>query len=401
MRTFAYCSSLISITIPSGVTGISQLPFYGCSCEILWNNPTIQYFDQTAFDGYEGENLTIPNTVTYISSYAFNTCNNLADIYYQGTEEEWNNIEIGTYGNDALFNANIHFIEENKIKIFEENGTKYLYLGKYPQTVVSDESIISNLNNISTVNSLGYIEYNGNEYAKVTANPYGSDYTFINGSSIVEGETYYFKVEQIKWRVLEGVDGKFKLLSEMLLDNIYFYQACGAARKINSILVYPNNYEYSNIRAWLNGYDGSSYNVDNYTNKGFIDIAFTEEERKLINSTLVNNSLASTGDSANSYVCNDTTDKIYLLSFNEATNTNYGFDNDESRRAIVSDYARSKSCFIWTGSTSYGSGYWWLRSPRCDYYNDARSVKYLGNINTTLINHSDNGVRPALEITIN
>ncbi|MBE6130533.1 MAG: leucine-rich repeat domain-containing protein [Erysipelotrichaceae bacterium] len=400
MRTFAYCSSLTSITIPSGVTGISQLPFAGCSCEILWNNPTIQGFYDFGFADYKGESLIIPNTVKYISSYAFNTCNNLADIYYQGTEEEWNNIEIGTDGNDALFKANIHFVEENKIEIFEENGTKYLYLGKYPQTVVSDESIISNLNNISTTNSVGYIEYDGNEYAKVTANPYGSNYTFTNGTSIISVNVYYFIVEPIKWRVLEGVDGKFKLLSEMLLDSIYFYQTCGAARKINSILVYPNNYEYSNIRAWLNGYDGTSYNVSDYTNKGFIDIAFTEEERNLINSTLVDNSLASTGDSANQYICNDTTDKIYLLSYNEATNTNYGFDNDESRRAIVSDYARSKSCFIWTGSTSYGSGYWWLRSPRCDYFNDARSVKYLGNINTTLIDRSDYGVRPALEITI-
>ena len=63
---------------------------------------------------------------------------------------------------------------------------------------------------------------------------------------------------------------------------------------INGQTKYPANYEYSDIRAWLNGYDGTYYNVDDYTNRGFIDIAFDKNEQKLIEKTLVDNSINST-----------------------------------------------------------------------------------------------------------
>ena len=182
------------------------------------------------------------------------------------------------------------------------------------------------------------------------------------------------------------------LLSNMILDNTVFYTKT-STRTINDVTIYSNNYEYSNIRAWLNGYDGTSYNVDNYTNKGFINIAFTEEERKLINTTLVDTSLASTGDSSNSYICNNTNDKIYLLSYAEARNIS-------NRQATVSDYARSKYCFMSTDSSYYGNGLWWLRSP---YYNlnyTARVVDDYGYIYYDSVHYSYSGVRAALEITI-
>lgn len=46
-----------------------------------------------------------------------------------------------------------------------------------------------------------------------------------------------------------------------------------------------------------------------------------------INTTIVDNSLASTGDTSNPYICNDTYDKVYLLShmgtYNEYNNKYY------------------------------------------------------------------------------
>ena len=55
------------------------------------------------------ETLVIPNTVTYISSCIFGECTNFTDIYFTGTEEEWNNIEIDSYGNEVLQNATKHY----------------------------------------------------------------------------------------------------------------------------------------------------------------------------------------------------------------------------------------------------------------------------------------------------
>ncbi len=315
----------------------------------------------------------------------------------------------GWYYEDEEFDSDVWNIDSNVTLIakwnepYTENGITYINLGKYPQTVVTDSSLITSLKSISTTNSLGYIEYNGEEYKKVTASPYGSSYTFINGTTITSGNTYYFKVEPIKWRVLTSSNGTYKLLSEMILDNTYFYSST-SSRTINGKTIYPNNYEYSSIRAWLNGYNGSSYNVSDYTNKGFIDIAFTEEERKLINSTLVDNSADTTGNSTNSYVCNNTTDKIYLLSYKDLQNINYGFEyadyNNSSNTilAFVSDYARSKGCFININNSYYGAGFWWLRSAY--YYDIISGGNSSGYITKDYISNSENGIRAALEITI-
>ena len=62
--------------------------------------------------------ITIPDSVTSIGSSAFEGCSGLTDVYYTGTEEEWNSIAIGAY-NDTLTNATIHFytvVNENVVE---------------------------------------------------------------------------------------------------------------------------------------------------------------------------------------------------------------------------------------------------------------------------------------------
>lgn len=52
--------------------------------------------------------VTIPESVTKIGDSAFNGCNSLTDVYYSGTEEQWEEIVIG-YGNGKIENAEIHY----------------------------------------------------------------------------------------------------------------------------------------------------------------------------------------------------------------------------------------------------------------------------------------------------
>ena len=84
---FSGCSSLNSISIPDGVTRVGDFAFYNCSSLT---------------------SITIPDSVTTIDNYAFNSCTSLTDVYYAGTEEEWNNITIGT-NNESLTNVTIHY----------------------------------------------------------------------------------------------------------------------------------------------------------------------------------------------------------------------------------------------------------------------------------------------------
>ena len=87
-----------------------------------------------------------------------------------------------------------------------------------------------------------YLGSDGERYAKVVADPYpfNSGYTFSNNSSVIDGNTYYFKVEPIRWRILSERDGK----AFILCDSIIASKAYDAGNN--------NNYANSDIRAWLN-----------------------------------------------------------------------------------------------------------------------------------------------------
>ena len=64
--------------------------------------------DSAVFAGTNIQSISIPASVTYIGRRAFNNCNALTDVYFDGSEEQWNNLDIGS-GNDALLNATVHF----------------------------------------------------------------------------------------------------------------------------------------------------------------------------------------------------------------------------------------------------------------------------------------------------
>ena len=74
------------------------------------------------------------------------------------------------------------------IQIYTENGRPYLNFGRYPQTVVSDENLIKELEKITETNSLGYIEYNGEEYKKLVAEPYRLEKSIFKNGDKVEAD---------------------------------------------------------------------------------------------------------------------------------------------------------------------------------------------------------------------
>ncbi len=54
------------------------------------------------------KNITIENKVTSIEFYAFWGCDSLDKIYYNGSIEDWESIEIDS-GNDCLINATRYY----------------------------------------------------------------------------------------------------------------------------------------------------------------------------------------------------------------------------------------------------------------------------------------------------
>ncbi|MBQ3008245.1 MAG: leucine-rich repeat protein, partial [Oscillospiraceae bacterium] len=71
---FMYCQALNTINIPEGVAAIKNYTFY--SCRSL-------------------ESVTVTDSLTSVRINAFGGCDRLEKVYYNGTQEQWRNIEVG------------------------------------------------------------------------------------------------------------------------------------------------------------------------------------------------------------------------------------------------------------------------------------------------------------------
>ena len=95
-------------------------------------------------------------------------------------------------------------------------------------------------------------------------------------------------------------------------------------------------------------------------------------------------------------------DKIYLLSYQDSINSNYGFSTSTSsnntRYAVTTDYAGAKGAYIDTSTNTYGNGTWWLRSPSSDFSSYAYSVNIDGYARRNHVYNAYYGVRPTLQI---
>lgn len=208
----------------------------------------------------------------------------------------------------------------------------------------------------------GWSCYKGSDgfyYVKEIATPA----SWCDETEFTKNNEYYFKMEPIKWRVLttdykepgENTTNKKLLFSEKILfTHIYDLKS--------------NKYDTSNIRKYLNG--------------EFLKKAFTPEEIASISTTKIDNSAPSTfgkgeKEIENQYACDDTNDKVFLLSEKEITNEEYGFDafniEDENRVKKTTPYVRAKGASFYTDKDLIQrnfdpklkyAGFYFLRSPR-------------------------------------
>ncbi len=246
---------------------------------------------------------------------------------------------------------------------------EYIYMGEYPQSVKEEGVTVDE----SIVDSRGYfLGSDGAYYAKLVAKPVNNDYTFTNGTAITYGETYYFKVEPIRFRVLKKKDGTALLLCDSIIDHQMFDDN---ADKYHV----SNDYESSTIRAWLNG--------------SFLDKAFSDASKDVILPSVLKLDQNTTVE-----------DKIFLLSLKEVKKGAYGFAlnperDDKARRLKVSDYVRALGGWMNTEEALLGDGTWWLRTPWDR--NDCDALRVLGGkVGASVFARNREGVVPAMLINL-
>lgn len=279
-----------------------------------------------------------------------------------------------------------------------------IYFGSYPQSEITskDGSVYNKLknatswdNNDTTIDGVKYRRLKGEDATQHAYSGGSEQYYDWND----DYTTYhYFKYEPIKWRVLNKDNNDVFLLSDIALDDQRYNEKWATI-----------TWEKSSMRSWINGYKASENQPEiDYSNKNFIDTAFSTAQKNAIKTTKVENRnnihYGSAGQGGN-----DTSDKIFLLSEREVYNTDdakkYGFvlDGevyDEARRCKCSTYAYAMG--TWRNiedSECNGNALWFLRSPGGSCYGDVTAVYDFGRVNSggTSI-FSDHSVRPAIHL---
>ena len=289
-----------------------------------------------------------------------------------------------------------------------DSSWKYVEFGDWPQTIKAADVTVDETKSKTMGMFTCYLGSDGNHYVK-----YSNEYS-----------NEYYKVESIVWRVLtDSYNGKSLLLAEKILTGgIPYYDVYKVYRTVGDTTIYPNNYEHSAVRAWLNGLEYQYKKDDNtaqttekkYLDVGFLQTAFTQSAQKLIELTTVDNRAASTNPASNPkrwssgtnlYAsATPTTDKIFLLSEAEATTSEYGFDeytvvNVNNRIRVTTDYAKATGAN--QSSTPGWGGWWWLRSPYCLYEDRAHGINLNGNADSRdYVDYSRGDVVPALSISL-
>ena len=278
-------------------------------------------------------------------------------------------------------------------KLFYENDVRKIEFGSYPQTDVTatkgealNELVGTNYSSWDdykyTSGDMRYIDVtlDGEKYRGVYFTTERNSKQTTNGYQT--NQAYWFKYEPIKWTIIDRdmSEGKILIFCDLAIDSQQFYINTDN-RTINSKTVYPNNYEHSTVRAWLN--------------ETFYNTAFSDLQKQIISEIEVVNDATSTSASNNTYICSNTIDNVFLLSYAEAKLYDEAGLYEDVK--YFTEYALSQG----VGVTDRQCIEWWLRSPYPTGANDARAVDDEGNY--TYINpvtSTDMGIIPALWIKL-
>ena len=184
-------------------------------------------------------------------------------------------------------------------KVTTEFPQSYIEFGLWPQSLKAENVKITEEQ--TKIN--GFSAFKGSDnnfYIKVeSAESYSSErnkYKFQDGTEIENGKEYFFRLEPIKWRILSGSGTEKALLfsEKIITGGIKFYKLKDSERyykdgtgylynprEINGNEIQPNNYEFSEVRAFLNGLNGEVTVFRIFLKKDFLTLHFQKKKKNL------------------------------------------------------------------------------------------------------------------------
>lgn len=211
------------------------------------------------------------------------------------------------------------------------NKLDEITFGYYPQTLVKDQDILSNLMFIEPDEN-NVVLYNNTKYLKLEDN--------------------YYEFVNIEWERVK-VGNKDLYITKQIIDQTVFLReeyvkVIGNSESTKPGVpqgTYSNNYEYSDLREWLNN--------------EFMSIAFSSHELEKLDKIEYDN----------------LSDYIYTLSSEE-------IENLTTPAAKVTEYAKAKGCDVFTSLTDdtkfNGNGFSWLRDANLIHRYRVYGLSYEG-----------------------
>ena len=143
---------------------------------------------------------------------------------------------------------------------------------------------------------------------------------------------------------------------------------------------FQNNYENSKIR--------------NFLNEDFFKVSFSSKNVSKMEKMVVDNSLESTADDKNGYICANTNDYVTLLSKKDMLNEKYNLQDKKRMDLTITDYANS--LFYSRGLACY-----WLRTPSKSSYLQAGIANVDKTVTSDSATHYCNiGVVPVISVKL-
>lgn len=330
-----------------------------------------------------------------------------------------------TIGGDAVLDSNgmmyetLLDISDEEIELDVDIYTRYVTIGSYPQSVANADmqTILTNWANGITSNS---IESGGTEFVE----NYGRLYTYTDGNVYVydqcyggydfgengeiyaaDGEYLWFKVEPIKWWIInpDGYEAgmtDFWLLSEKALTT-------------SELTTTSDIYDSGD-----NKFGWGSERIRTWLNSGFYNFAFTDADKDIIeNSYNLNNSIVDgvENDSEN-YA---TYDYVFLLSRDEMNPESYSnctgletilwglganinFEKADYSNLMLNGYninhtmLRTTTSFEWYDDVNYNTAYtYWVWDNDMSNVDDSIYSGSWGMVYTTI-----SYIRPSIKLSI-
>ena len=256
--------------------------------------------------------VVIPASVTQIGSLAFRTDEELTDVYFTGTEEQWNSITIGKE-NEPLLNATIHYNYvgcEHNYEVLEtiaptcKNQGYTTYICSICKSSYADNFVeilpceFDAVVTPPTCTEQGYTTYT----CTVCASSYVDDYTDATGHNYTQSETFAPTCTTqgyIKYKCTNGCGTTYKEYLDPSLGHDYgdtvktIEPTCtesGYKEQVCSTCGYVNKFDYANAL-------GHNYVETSVTSPTCTEYGCSEYECSVCGETSVGDYVAATGHS--------------------------------------------------------------------------------------------------------